>query len=113
VSGVRKQRCARASALVERASASAPAGEPQRRAESIAVDSLSSLCMAVSSIPVASYVSACSAFTVTCASLGGGAASRLQGEEGERRQRAREERAMGTAEELHRRKHTHVREVCQ
>jgi hypothetical protein len=99
VSVGREQRCARASALVERASASAPAGEPQRRAESIAVDSPYSLCVDVSSIPVVSYVSACSAFTVTCASLGGGAASRLQGEESERRQRAREAEAKGTAEE--------------
>jgi hypothetical protein len=99
VSGVRKQRCARASALVERASALAPAGEPQRRAESIAVDSLSSLCMAVFSIPVVSSASACSTFTVTCASRGGGAASRLQGEESERRQRAREAGAKETAEE--------------
>jgi hypothetical protein len=68
-------------------------------AESIAVDSLSSLCMAVSSIPAVNSVSACCAFTATCTSLGGGAASRLQGEEGERRQRAREAGAKGTAEE--------------
>jgi hypothetical protein len=59
VSAVRKQRCARASALVERARASAPAGGRRLRAESIAVDSPSSLCVAVSSIPVVSFVSAC------------------------------------------------------
>jgi hypothetical protein len=68
-------------------------------AEAIAVDSPSSLCMAVSSIPVESSVSACCVFTVTCASCGGGAASRLLGEESERSQRAREERAKETAEE--------------
>jgi hypothetical protein len=55
--------------------------------------------MAVSSIPVVSSVSVCSAFTVTCASLGGGAASHLQGGKSERRQRAHEAGAKETAEE--------------